>query len=366
MNAKFFVDEIIRRESVVEFCGVSDSTLKEVIREVESRGMYVPFTNEADAVAYAAGRSVRGKVAVLLQNSGLTNASSPISSLTSLYEIPVVFIVGLRGVGAPEDEPQHRIVGPNTLNLIKLISGDRATINNVDSKEIEQLCYCENGTQNYYIVQRSAIDPPASAPTTSYEVVDKRMDRIEIIEEIMRSVKDRDDVVVVSTTGFTSRELMEIDDSPRNFYMLGSMGCLPAFAEGLIKSCPDKKIVILDGDGSFLMHPEGLMHLKEFSKDRYFYILFDNESHLSTGGQKLPSGMINNVKSLLNYDLYGIKGDREVFSILFERWLDSRLSCQTLRIHVSPVTFPELPRPKIKPHKIYTRFKEFINGSNPK
>ena len=37
MDAREFVDKLMKEDGVTEFCGVSDSTLKYVIEELESR-----------------------------------------------------------------------------------------------------------------------------------------------------------------------------------------------------------------------------------------------------------------------------------------------------------------------------------------
>ena len=60
ITTSVLVDKLINDAGIEEFCGVSDSTLKYLINEVTNRGIYTPFTNEGDAVAYAAGRTVAG------------------------------------------------------------------------------------------------------------------------------------------------------------------------------------------------------------------------------------------------------------------------------------------------------------------
>ncbi|MEE1150055.1 MAG: sulfopyruvate decarboxylase subunit beta, partial [Methanobrevibacter sp.] len=47
------------------------------------------------------------------------------------------------------------------------------------------------------------------------------MARYEAIQKIMESIEEE---LVICNIGFPSRELYEIDDRPKNFYMIGSMG----------------------------------------------------------------------------------------------------------------------------------------------
>ncbi|GIT69957.1 MAG: hypothetical protein Ct9H300mP27_10610 [Chloroflexota bacterium] len=58
---------------------------------------------------------------------------------------------------------------------------------------------------------------------------------------------------MITTTGMISREVFDIHDRTNNFYMLGSMGLLSSFGLGLAITFPDKRIWILEGDGSALM-----------------------------------------------------------------------------------------------------------------
>ena len=77
------------------------------------------------------------------------------------------------------------------------------------------------------------------------------MKRRDAIAKIMSAI---DDELVLCNIGFPSRELYDIDDRNENFYMIGSMGLVSSIGLGLALAKPNKKIVIIDGDGSFLMN----------------------------------------------------------------------------------------------------------------
>ena len=61
------------------------------------------------------------------------------------------------------------------------------------------------------------------------------------------------DQPVIICNGFPSREAYKIADRPTHFYMIGSMGVAPSIGLGVALAKPDKKVVILDGDGNVLM-----------------------------------------------------------------------------------------------------------------
>ncbi|PON13188.1 hypothetical protein C2W62_35680 [Candidatus Entotheonella serta] len=75
--------------------------------------------------------------------------------------------------------------------------------------------------------------------------------RYEAIEAILTHVDTAD--MVLSTTGMISREVFTTEDRPGNFYMLGSMGLLSSLGLGLAVLAPQRRVWVLDGDGSALM-----------------------------------------------------------------------------------------------------------------
>lgn len=364
ISTKEFIDTLIREFGVQEFCGVSDSTLKYFINEVTSREIYYPFTNEGDAVAYAAGRTLSGaKTVVLMQNSGLTNASSPISSLTSLYGIPMTYIVGWRGCssdGTP-DEPQHKIIGRNTVDLIKAITDNYQILHfdNEDHFEVVAENIVNRKTlQTFILVERKVKMTSVDAPKLDSKYVLNRMECIKLVKKIAEECG----ASVVSTTGFTSRELMSLgEDDMSNFYMLGSMGCIVPFTYGVARSHPDRKFIILDGDGSFLMRPEAtyICH-KNFRLDNVLHIIFNNLTHLSTGGQSIPS---EDLSSLLSAIIPGSRTTRacedlSALEFFVNRWIKglSPLT-STILVDTSNEVCPNLPRPKKTPEEILETFK---------
>ena len=60
---------------------------------------------------------------VLMQNSGLSNALSPLTSLNYTFKIPILGFVSLRGErdssGKNTDEPQHELLGVITDTLLE-------------------------------------------------------------------------------------------------------------------------------------------------------------------------------------------------------------------------------------------------------
>lgn len=106
--------------------------------------------------------------------------------------------------------------------------------------------------------------------------------RYEAIEDIMKSI---DEELVICNIGFPSRELYEINDRSKNFYMIGSMGLASSIGLGLALAKPYENIVVIDGDGSLLMNMGSLVTVFANNPSNLTWIVIDNGAYGSTGNQ---------------------------------------------------------------------------------
>ncbi len=119
IEAKDFV-EAARGRGFAWYAGVPCSFLTPFINYVigDPRLTYISSANEGDAIAAAAGAAIGGQRAVvMIQNSGLGNAVSPLTSLTWVFRIPLLLICTHRGAPEVHDEPQHELMGRITGDL---------------------------------------------------------------------------------------------------------------------------------------------------------------------------------------------------------------------------------------------------------
>lgn len=93
------------------------------------------------------------------------------------------------------------------------------------------------------------------------------------------------DQPVIICNGFPSREAFKVLDRPTHFYMIGSMGVAPAIGLGIALAKPDKKVVVLDGDGNVLMNLGTLATVGALKPKNFIHVVFDNEVYGSTGNQ---------------------------------------------------------------------------------
>ena len=74
--------------------------------------------------------------------------------------------------------------------------------------------------------------------------------------------------------------------------MVGGMGHTSSVALGYSLST-NKKTICIDGDGSFLMHLGSIKTAGNFANKNFKYILLNNNSHDSVGGQNTYASNID-------------------------------------------------------------------------
>jgi sulfopyruvate decarboxylase subunit beta len=90
--------------------------------------------------------------------------------------------------------------------------------------------------------------------------------------------------IVVTIMGAVAAELQSLGHRPNFFYLQHAMGLASSTGLGLALSLPEKKIIVLDGDGSVLMNLGTFTTMARYRPGNLVHIIFDNESLLSVGG----------------------------------------------------------------------------------
>lgn len=116
------------------------------------------------------------------------------------------------------------------------------------------------------------------------------MARYEAIQDIMKNI---DEELVICNIGFPSRELYEIEDRSKNFYMIGSMGLASSIGLGLALAKPHEDVVVIDGDGSLLMNMGSLVTVFANNPSNLTWIVIDNGAYGSTGNQDTYAQVID-------------------------------------------------------------------------
>lgn len=107
--------------------------------------------------------------------------------------------------------------------------------------------------------------------------------------EAVKAIHDlRGDAVVVPA--MTPQRYWEsITERPElDLPIFGGMGKASSVALGLALSRPDRRIVILDGDGSLLMNLGSLVTIADQKPENLVHIVFQDGVYFSTGAQAVP------------------------------------------------------------------------------
>src|SRR5580658_10885855 len=309
IEAQEFV-EAARARGFSWYAGVPCTFLTPLINYVQQDPAlrYLSMANEGDAVALIAGVTLGGGAArrgvAMMQNSGLGNAVSPLTSLTWTFRLPQLLIITWRGQPGITDEPQHALMGPITPALLQLMeipwedfpasreglapALDRAVAHMARSGRPYALVMPKGRVAAFALKGDAA--PPRGRPGCTARLDSVRTvttalpSRTDALREVL-AMAGRSDTVVLASTGFCGRELYALEDRPNHFYMVGSMGCVTALALGLALSRPDLRVVAIDGDGAALMRMGNFATLGAYGPANLWHLLLDNGVHDSTGGQ---------------------------------------------------------------------------------
>lgn len=359
------------------FSGVPCSHLKDLINFAINECELIMAANEGDAVAICAGAQLGGKKSVFLcQNSGLTNATSPLTSLIYTFKIPILGIVSLRGEpGGKPDEPQHELMGQITtgfLDLMRIKWEYLATEQDEAEQQLEKANTLVEAGEPFFFVVRSGTfskealnEKPVRAPERATAPCAVRSfspaltTRFDALSALVSLASD--DTVFLATTGFTGRELYEIADVENNFYMVGSMGCISSLGLGLALARPELRVVVIDGDGSILMRMGAAAVVAAYAPSNLVHVLLDNNAHDSTGGQKTISDQVDFMgfaESVGYGNTFQASNAEELASAVREA-LDSGTT-SFVYLPIAGGAKENLGRPKMTPPEVRKRFMDFV------
>lgn len=361
--------QCLHEEGVDFFAGVPDSLLKHFctfIRRNVPETNNIITENEGGAVALAAGYYLAtGRLPlVYMQNSGIGNAVNPLLSLADpeVYSLPILLLIGYRGEPGVHDEPQHKKQGMVTPSLLEamrypyFILGSEPDEILRQTKEAIRIAKKQK-TPVALVVRKGLFEEIPSLYTMS----DTKMTREDALEEISKLPG-----ILISTTGFTSRELFEIrerrkEGHERDFLTVGSMGHSSMIALGIALAHPDLPVTCIDGDGAFLMHLGALAILGSRKPGNFTHIVINNGVHDSVGGQPTDIGALDLKK------LAAAAGYQRIDSVSTREEMQKVLSqgCSGFRfveIKVRPGARKDLGRPTTTPQENRDAFMNYIKS----
>lgn len=368
---------------VSDVSGVPCSYLTPVINQViaDRRVSYLPVSQEGEAISIAAGCWLGGGLGcAIAQNSGLGNMVGPLTSLLYPARIPAVLVVTWRGQPGRPDEAQHTLMGQITPALLELLSVGHALL----PDGAEDLTAVFDRARTHLQVQSRpwtfvlAQDTVAPEPLVQPDPVQRigvlhrptglagpqygRPSRQAALEQILATVPDR--AAIVSTTGWTSRELFSLADRPQHFYLVGAMGSAATVGLGVALHT-DRPVVVIDGDGALLMRLGSLAAVGAAAPPGYIHVVLDNGRHDSTGGQYSLSPYVDlpGIAAACGYAQVHACGDLAGFSAALDAGLAGG-GPSLIHLRIRPGRMNVLGRPTIGPADVARRFREFVTAGS--
>ena len=345
---------LLKKNKTDFFTGVPDSVLKELSYYLQNKTKknHIIATNEGSAISLGIGHylSTKKVPCIYMQNSGLSNALNPLISIAhkKVYSIPLILVIGWRGSPNINDEPQHKVKGQITESILKLLNIKYTIIRSVvDLKKFEK---------QIKVAKKKSSIVACLIEQGTFKNIKKigkvndfyKLDKVLFLKTLLQTLKKN--TKVISSTGYNSRELMyirekyKIKDS-KDFYMVGGMGHTASVALGY-SLASKKKIVCIDGDGSLLMHLGSIKTAGSFASKNFKYIVLNNNSHDSVGGQNTYANDIDFEKlskSLGFKRFYSIKSDKNLKTNI-QKFLKGN-TLNFLEVKVSNNKIKKLPRP---------------------
>lgn len=105
-------------------------------------------------------------------------------------------------------------------------------------------------------------------------------------EVVRRILKDRDDSLVVTGLGAPTWDCAAVEDHPNNFYLWGGMGGAAMVGLGLAMAQPQRRVLVITGDGELLMGLGSLATIGVQQPKNLAIIVIDNEHYGETGMQR--------------------------------------------------------------------------------
>jgi len=171
--------------------------------------------------------------------------------------------------------------------------------------------------------------------------------------KIFRSTNPND--LIILSDGKISTEALYLNESQNHFYMLGSMGQASMIGLGVAIGRPDRRCIVIEGDGNLLMNPASMIVVGQCKPKNLFHIIIDNGVYETTGSQETITWNMTSIAKQCGYnsiDEIDLKKDTENLNVYFDK-----IGPIFLRIKVEPGSLPNVPSFNKAPLKIIEDFK---------
>jgi thiamine pyrophosphate-dependent acetolactate synthase large subunit-like protein len=115
------------------------------------------------------------------------------------------------------------------------------------------------------------------------------MDRMKCLEILAAHVTDE----IVVATYSSATDWISINDRPLNYFAFGAMGLASSHGLGFALGRPDKRVIVLDGDGSLLMNLGTLVTIGAVAPKNFIHFVGHNGTYEANGGHPIPNKAVD-------------------------------------------------------------------------
>ncbi len=291
--------DIFDREGIDLISSLPCNKFKDLLGNLPDRFRNIRLTREENGVGISAGAYLTsGKPLMLIQSTGLGNSINALASLHKAYRLPLPVIATWRG---RENDPFAGQIplGKSLPGIFKALEIPYAVIENpkqipnvakaIRDSFLQSTPYIILISPEVWDANEDKMAPPSFEMrkrciqlTYEGECDNPQLTRREAIETMADYLHD---AIVLSTIGRTCDDLYQVGDRDLNFYVMGAMGQASAVGLGMAVNT-QKKVVVLDGDGSLLMNPNIFCEIAATGPANLTIIALDNGVYSTTGDQR--------------------------------------------------------------------------------
>jgi sulfopyruvate decarboxylase subunit beta len=111
-----------------------------------------------------------------------------------------------------------------------------------------------------------------------------KMNRVDVMKALKKNITNE---IVVSTYS-CALDWIAQGERELNYFSHGAMGLASSHGLGLALGRPERKVVVLDGDGSLLMNLGTLVSIAGQAPGNLIVICFQNDAYEANGGHPIP------------------------------------------------------------------------------
>jgi sulfopyruvate decarboxylase, beta subunit len=289
----------LKNQGIDLVCSIPCDKAKGLFYRLPDEFRHIGLTREEDGVGISAGAYLAGaRPLVAIQSSGLGNMLNAILSLTVTFGLPLPVLASWRGcegekipAQVPFNRPLPKILAAAGIACTEVSGPDAAP----EIGRAVAAAYRDHLPHVILVKPDCIAETGVSAPAGStaprpFSVCYTRGWRTPVMTryDAIRTIAGvTDDEVLVANIGVPSKELCAARDRPENFYMLGSYTQASAIGLGMATARPDKRVTVIDGDGS-LLGSAILPVIAASGRDNLTIVCLDNGVFGSTGNQPRP------------------------------------------------------------------------------